>query len=317
MIIKSTAVDPFFLALDTLFQRGYMNAETTYQMWAQTVPSSTKKQLHAWLDRLPKLREWIGPRVVNNIVVQNYELENKPYEDTVAINRYDVDDDEHGLYAPTIELMGTEAAKWPDHVMTDTLVDGVNQVTFDDTEFFSDSHPVDTANPGAYPLQSNLFTTATGDPMPLGGGNAAASIAKMRARMRTFKGRDGLPIGANLTHVVVPAAKEQEARQVANTEFLVQNLGGNLATGSQTNVLKGTFDVIVNPLLTDDDDWFGFDLRWPIKPLIWQLRKSPELVTRVAPTDPSVFDDNNYKYGVDARGVGGYGLWFFAAKGGV
>lgn len=312
MIVRPSLTDPFFLSLDTIYQRGYTRATTTYEQFTQTIPSRTKKQIQAWLDRLPKMRVWDGPRHVQNLIVQAQEIENKPFELTEAIDRYDLDDDQYGLYSPMIEMMGMQARTWPDDEMALVVEAGTSVVTFDDADFFSASHPVDTAN-AASGVQSNLFTTAGGDPRPF----TVANVSYVRSKMRRFKGRDLKPLGVKMTTVMVPPALEDQALQMANSEFIVTSFGVNAATGSQSNILKGSFNVIVNDKLTSDTDWYGLDLSWPIKPFVWYLRKAPEFAYRTSPTDPSVFDDNRFLVGIDARGVGGYGLWFMAAKGGA
>lgn len=307
-VIRPANLDPFFLNLDTLYQRGYLMGESTYEKWAQTVISTSKKTVHGWLDKLPKLREWIGPRDVQNLVAQEYDLTNKTFELTFAVSRDNIDDDQYNLYGPAAEMLGIQAKQWPDDQMTPVVEAGASTTTFDGANFFSASHPIDTANPVS--LQSNLFTTGSGDARPL----TAANLAYVRAKMRQFKGRDGKPFGINPNLVMVPPALEQTALQIANAEFIVAAFGANAATGSQTNVLKGTFDVVVNPKLTSDTAWYAMDARWPIKAFIWQQRMAPEFAYFVKPTDISVFDTDSYKFGVRARGVGGYGLWFMAAQ---
>ncbi|MDR2186865.1 MAG: Mu-like prophage major head subunit gpT family protein [Azonexus sp.] len=55
--------------------------------------------------------------------------------------------------------------------------------------------------------------------------------------------------------------------------------------------------------------WFVMDLsRAWMKPLIFQNRKSPEFVARTRADDPSVFDNNTYLYGADARYNAAFGF---------
>lgn len=301
--LRGSSLDPFFLSLDTLYQSGYMAGDTTYEQWAQTVTSNSKSMVHGWLDKFPKLREWIGPRDVNNYVAQSYTLTNKKFELTMGVEVDDIDDDQYGLYAPAAEMMGMQAKEWPDDQLTPVLEAGPTSNTFDGVPFFSASHPQDTANLAT--VQSNLFTT-----------NAftAANLATSRSNMRKFKGRDGKPLGMNLKAVMLPPELEQAGLQLANGEFIVATFGANAATGSQTNVLRGSFTPIINPKLTSATTWYGFDNRWPLKAMIWQLRMAPRFTLKVNPNDDNVFKDDQYLMGVKARGVGGYGLWFMACQ---
>lgn len=301
-IVRSAALDPFFLNLDTLYQQGYMEGESTYQQWAQTVTSSSNTTLHGWMDKFPKLREWVGPRVVQNIVAQNYSLTNKKFELTYAVDVDDISDDQYGLYAPAAQMMGMQAKEWPDDQMTPVVEAGFTETTFDGAAFFSASHPKDTSNAAAG-TQSNLMTGSAFSP---------TTVATMRANFRLLVGRDLKPLGMNLRAIMIAPGLEQSALQLANSEYIVSTFGVNAATGSQTNVLKGSFTPIVNAKLTSATTWYGIDNRWPIKGFIWQQRLAPQFAYKVSPESENVFNNDQYEFGVKARGVGGYGLWFMA-----
>lgn len=55
--------------------------------------------------------------------------------------------------------------------------------------------------------------------------------------------------------------------------------------------------------------WFLLDTRRPLKPLIYQNRKSFQFVARDNPEDPKVFDRAAFTYGVDGRANAGFGFW--------
>lgn len=54
--------------------------------------------------------------------------------------------------------------------------------------------------------------------------------------------------------------------------------------------------------------WFLMNTSRAIRPLIYQLRKAPEFVSRDRPEDPNVFDRNEFLYGADMRANVGFGL---------
>lgn len=58
--------------------------------------------------------------------------------------------------------------------------------------------------------------------------------------------------------------------------------------------------------------WFLIDNSRALKPIILQVRKSWEMVSKDSPEDDNVFDSKQFKYGVDARHNVGYGFWQFA-----
>ncbi|MNJ69149.1 Mu-like prophage major head subunit gpT [compost metagenome] len=67
--------------------------------------------------------------------------------------------------------------------------------------------------------------------------------------------------------------------------------------------------MLVVPWLTDDDAWFLMDTTRSVKPLIFQQRKKPVFVSQQDMNNPDVFMRGMLKFGVEARGAAGFGLW--------
>lgn len=55
--------------------------------------------------------------------------------------------------------------------------------------------------------------------------------------------------------------------------------------------------------------WYLADLSSVIKPIIVQMRKQPQFVSKMAPTDDNVFFEKKFLMGADGRYNVGYGLW--------
>lgn len=58
--------------------------------------------------------------------------------------------------------------------------------------------------------------------------------------------------------------------------------------------------------------WYLLDLSKPLKPIILQVRKQPELTSLDRPDDEQVFMRKKFRYGVDDRKNVGFGLWQLA-----
>lgn len=58
--------------------------------------------------------------------------------------------------------------------------------------------------------------------------------------------------------------------------------------------------------------WFLLDTSKPLKPFIFQERKKPKFVSQTNPEAEDVFMKGEYKFGAEARGNAGYGLWQLA-----
>jgi len=70
-------------------------------------------------------------------------------------------------------------------------------------------------------------------------------------------------------------------------------------------------NIIIEPLLTTAH-WMMLDTSKPIKPGIWQSRKTPAFVSMTNPDDEAVFMRGRFRYGVDFRGVAGALAWWLA-----
>lgn len=58
--------------------------------------------------------------------------------------------------------------------------------------------------------------------------------------------------------------------------------------------------------------WFLIDDSRALKPIIYQNREEPQFVAMDNPTDPNVFNNKEFIYGVDGRNNTGYGFWQMA-----
>lgn len=55
--------------------------------------------------------------------------------------------------------------------------------------------------------------------------------------------------------------------------------------------------------------WFLFDCGRPIRSTLWQVREPYKLVRMNEITDEKVFDENQFRFGIDGRSAAGVGLW--------
>lgn len=111
-----------------------------------TVPSSTKEQRYGWLGKMPKVREWIGPRVVQNISEADYSIREKAFELTIGVDRDDIETDNLGQYSTLFEGIGEAAATDPEQMIWDLLKAGFTTNCYDGQFFFDTDHPVLDAN---------------------------------------------------------------------------------------------------------------------------------------------------------------------------
>lgn len=210
-----------FQGLQLAFNKGWAGVETVYQTISMTVPSSTREEQYGWLNQIPDFREWVGPRVVQNVSGADYTIKNRSFELTIGIDRDDIEDDLYGIFSPLFTQMGQRAAEKPDLLMFELLASGFATECYDGQPFFDADHPV---------------------------------------------------------------------QQDENT----------IVTVSNTQTGAGS-------------PWFLFDTSKAVKPLVFQTRKPfNQLIRKDRPEDDNVFDNKEFRYGMDGRANAGFGLWQLA-----
>jgi phage major head subunit gpT-like protein len=307
MQISPAALEAMYYGFDSRFNGAFERTPAWYDRIATQVPSTTKANRYHWMDLLPRMREWVGERVVQNLVARAFAIENKSYELTVEVDRDDIEDDNLGVYNGWVDTVAQQARKWPDDLLATLLQAGGATLCADGQYFFDTDHPVNADNStlGTY---SNLFTSTA---------LTAANYGTVRSTMMARNGADSKPLKVNPGLLVVPPALEFTARAILNSEIIAPGAAwaGNAANTAATNVYRNTADLLVIPELNNEPTvWYLLDVSRPLRPFIFQLRKAPEFVALFSPTDPNVFWRKKYVYGVDTRGNAGFTMPFLAAR---
>ena len=149
MLITSANLNALRTGFQTSFQNGLAMASSMAAMVATEVPSSTAKERYGWIGKIPNVREWIGPRQVQNISESDYTIDNKDWELTIGVGRNDIQDDTLGIYAPLFQEMGQSTGALKDQLVFGLLKAGFNTNGFDGQFFFDTDHPVLAANGAA------------------------------------------------------------------------------------------------------------------------------------------------------------------------
>ncbi len=308
MIINSSTLSQIFTGFDTRFQAAYQATQPFWPAVATEVPSGGAELRHAWLAKIPRMREWIGDRVVQNLAAHGFTIVNKDYELTLAVGRNNIADDQIGVYNGHVDMMGIQAARYPDDLVVGLLQNGATSLCYDGQYFFDSDHPVNVFDPTLTGSQVNYATST-----PLTWDNYVAK----RALMAGYLGEDNKPMGIVPNLLVVPPQLEGVARLIVEASYIVNTVGAMLAVGVVTteNVMKGTAKVLVVPELSADvATWYLLDTSKPIKPFVFQNREAVHTEYMNQLTDENVFWRKEFVYGAAARGNAGYGLWFLASK---
>ncbi|HQS08725.1 MAG: hypothetical protein B7Y12_02150 [Rhizobiales bacterium 24-66-13] len=146
MLLSSTTLRSLYTGFSAAFQGGFSGVTPQYARVAQVVPSSTRSNEYGWLGQMPRIREWLGDRVVNNISTNGYTIRNKSYESTIGVDRDDIEDDNIGIYSSLFSEFGRSAATFPDELVWPFLKTGFSTLCYDGQYYFDTDHPVLDAN---------------------------------------------------------------------------------------------------------------------------------------------------------------------------
>lgn len=319
MEISGASLSALYVKYSQLFQQSILNYGINWPKFAQMFESSTTTETHVWADRIPQMRQWFGDRVVNNISLRSYSLTNQPFENTLALDAFNVADNKINAFAPAVQMLTMQATKWNDNLFFNAtygaIAGGTSFVTYDGQPFWSASHPANVDNTTQYPAMSNYATSF---------GLTSANYFTARQDMRAYIGADGLPLNVNPNLLMSGTANEAAAIQILQTQWTAPSvaLGQNAASVVQQNAMYGTADLLIVPdmqalngVIATGNPWILMDSTMPLKPFINQVREAPVFFFLMSPQSSPMISRHELQMGVHTRGIGGYGPWFGAYLG--
>lgn len=299
MEISSANLTTLFTGFDTIFQKGFMLAPSYYEQICSVVPSSTSQTIYPWLGRTTGFREWVGDRALQALEAHAYTIVNKTFENTVGIERERIEDDQYGVYAPTIEQLGRDAKTHPDQLifgMMRAATSGapvtIGKITipvplaYDGFNLYSASH---ATGPAGQVTSSGLSFWAASHVYAL---NTSIIDSNGNIQQVTTAGTSG-------------SSAPSWSSTVGNTTtdsgvtWTLRTLGGSgpaLVTSNINSTGTGSY-------------WYLVDGSRPIKPFIFQKRREYAVTRMNTATDEAVFSQRMFRYGVDVRCNAGVGLW--------
>ena len=110
-----------FQAYNTSFQQGFSSMGeqgALYEQFCTTVPSTTAVEVYPFLKSLPRMREWLGDRVIHSLEGAGFSIKNRKFELTEGVSRDAVEDDTYGLWSPVFQEFGRSSREHPnEHVL--------------------------------------------------------------------------------------------------------------------------------------------------------------------------------------------------------
>lgn len=295
MIINKANLAAVFITLKTVFNKAFSEAPTTWEKIAMKVPAPSGEADYAWLSNFPKMRRWIGDKVIKALKAFKYTLSAEDFEATIAVKRKHMERDQVGIYEPQVKSAGVSAKEFPDELVYEVVNGAFANKCFDGQYFIDIDHPVGN--------EGNVVSVSNKGTAPLSNATKAAADASFgaaRLAMRSFKDDDGRNLNIRPNVLLVPPALEVTAISLMTHEKLADDT---------PNPYRGMAEVVCDGRLSSATAWFLLDTTRPVKPFIYQETKAPHFVSQTNPEADDVFNRGEYKFGAEAEASAGYGFW--------
>ena len=269
---------------------------------ALLLPVSGAATQHSWLDQIKGIHEWVGDRVLNNLKLQAMTVANRRFENTVSVPRTSIEDDQYGMFAPIIGVLGSDAEQlWIKLAIASLLANGT---WADGNPFFCSGRKLSDEK-GAASL-TNAVTTAM----------STVAVEAALTAIRSFVLAGNEPADSVPQFLVCGPSLEGTAKAIIEAD-IVANAGATLAVSnvSTARMLK----VRVDSRIVGDHaaKWYVTARKAGIPCTCVQQRKKPVLTRLDRDQDANVFMQDKFLYGVDARGESFMTLPFLAYAGGL
>lgn len=256
-----------------------------------------------WLGAAPQMREWADERRAIGLGDYSYEVTIARYEATIEIDIDALRDGRQDIYTPRIREMSQNAARLEYNLISDLIANGETGDCYDGQDFFDTDH-----SEGDSGTQSNELT-GTGSTLE----QIRTDYYSAYSALMGFKDDKGVQLQPSEFRPIV---------WIPNSATLLERFSqlrdGNLApsasTGGNSNVLANKFELVVDPRLSDANDWYMFRTDGAMKPFVLVTRENANYADNFDSVVPDVFDRRVGKAGVAARMVAAYGMWQKAVK---
>ncbi len=301
MLINYESLKAAFEGFKALYAEALFQVQPTWNQIAMEMPSNGYQETYEWLGDVPQMRRWYAERLVKELKGQKYTIVNDDYEATIAADRNHFEDDKLGIYNKRVQDLPFAYNRSLDRLTFELLKNGFSTVGYDGSYFFVATHSESGTN------QSNLATSVL----------SQESLEAGFQAMMNFTSDTGEYLGILPDTLVVPPALYLYAMKLVGslTTMITQPTtatSGFLTTGTLNALSTFGIRVIASPYV-GSNDWFLLCTKYPVKPLIVQIRRAPEFNMLFDPkSSESVFMQKKFLFGIDARYAAGYGLWQLA-----
>ena len=297
MLVRSDISGLLLAGLKTQFFQTFTAQASDYEKICTVIPSDKDTEHYAWLGALPGVREFLDERQAGEFAEYEYQIRNKTWESTLAVDRAAIEDDQYGQVAVRVKALAQEARAHLDQLAFGLLGGGFTQPCYDGTPFFG-THPLGKNAGVAGQTQTNSATD---------GLSSAAVQAAITAMRRTLNDQ-GRPMAIQPDTLVVPPELEWLAWSIMNSVYHADPLISPNTQDLRSNPLRGALRVVASPYLTGATNWFVLDSKRAVRAIVLQMRREFEFQALETNSEEGFMRDQ-YLYGIRGRYNVGFGDW--------
>lgn len=250
-----------------------------------------------WLGAAPQMRTWLDEKRPQGLNKYAYSVVVSRYEASVEVDMDAFRDARFNVYDLRIREMARNAARLPYNLVSDLIANGQTKTGYDAKNFFDTTH-----QEGASGVQSNKLT-GTGTTQA----QVEADYYAAKSALMGFKDDQGVVMGPTDFRPIV---------WLPNNATMIQRfaiLAGAQMNNNTSNILAGKFDIVVDPRLTDPNDWGMFRPDLILKPFIVVSREDPHYEDNFDSRADDVFKRRKGIASAVGRMAAAYGMWQCAA----
>ncbi len=276
-----------------LYEREFLAAEGLqgWRMLVLETQSDVEIESYNWFGTVPLMQNVThGTVELAGLRPDNFSLTNQEFQSAIEVERAALERDRLGIITPRIADLGREAARHPGQLIFEHVRDNDN--AFDASAFFADTRVIgDSAN-----IDNNLAGTGTTI------AQLQTDLATAKGQMRLFQDDKGRPMNLAGNTIMVPAQLDDLMWQALNRSA-GDGVNAPIQPVNPSGVYSASgYNVVVNPYLTDVDDWFLFHVGpGVLKPFIFQTEKRPVLESDTNPNDRVTIQARTFVYSVYGR----------------
>lgn len=304
----SQKVEVAYVGFGTALNNAFAAYPSYYPRLATVVQTNNLLNREIWLNAVPKMRMWLGPKVIKRISAENLPIVTRPHEVSMAIGKGDIINDQLGIYAPKVGELGQRYPQALDDLAITMVCAGIQGTalgaTYDGQNLIDTDHTFRSSDTGIAAQQySNKVT-----------GAFSASVYQQAVTLfHSLKNEEGIPVNAGMPTILwYGPANRIAVRNVLQLQtasiggfVLPQNLDAGTAIGIECPWISArTTSVLGTSVTLTGLEWF---LTTPGNTaVILQIKRAAEFMS--VEEGYQVFMDGTYYYGLEAEFGAAYGL---------